>query len=193
MPCGHLLGKGWPIGSRLWFLIVKLSLSPLVSWVRCGVWLYRFPIFVPLSYFVKVCRITCTRKNSKLFFPGLDIMSRRNCGDLINNDKQWIRRMSCFPNHHHSWVIQFSYNETQITIRYIIHLLVMFSIKKEDKSHLITTHYDKKVGSNTLTCKWWQSCDLSANSWHSSVCLNFKSVLAEQSHWHWVMVSYCDH
>ena len=27
MICGHLLGKGWPLGSRLWFLIVKLSLS----------------------------------------------------------------------------------------------------------------------------------------------------------------------
>ena len=27
MPCGHLLGKGWPFGSRLWCLIVKLSLS----------------------------------------------------------------------------------------------------------------------------------------------------------------------
>ena len=26
MPCGHLLGKGWPIGSRLWCLIVTLSL-----------------------------------------------------------------------------------------------------------------------------------------------------------------------
>ena len=27
MPCGHLLGKGWPLGSRLWCLIVKLPLS----------------------------------------------------------------------------------------------------------------------------------------------------------------------
>ena len=27
MPNGHLLGKGWPLGSRLWYLIVKLSLS----------------------------------------------------------------------------------------------------------------------------------------------------------------------
>ena len=25
--CGHLLGKGWPIGSRLWCLTVSLSLS----------------------------------------------------------------------------------------------------------------------------------------------------------------------
>ena len=27
MPYGHLLGKGWPLGSCLWCLIVKLSLS----------------------------------------------------------------------------------------------------------------------------------------------------------------------
>ena len=25
--CGHLLGKGWTLGSRLWCLIVSLSLS----------------------------------------------------------------------------------------------------------------------------------------------------------------------
>ena len=28
MPFGHLLGKCWPLGSRLWCLIVTLSLSP---------------------------------------------------------------------------------------------------------------------------------------------------------------------
>ena len=27
MPCGHLLGKGWTLGSHLWCLIVTLSLS----------------------------------------------------------------------------------------------------------------------------------------------------------------------
>ena len=27
--CGHLLGKGWPLGSRLWCLTVSLSLSHL--------------------------------------------------------------------------------------------------------------------------------------------------------------------
>ena len=27
MHCGHLLGNGWPLGSRFWYLIVKLSLS----------------------------------------------------------------------------------------------------------------------------------------------------------------------
>ena len=28
VPCGHLLGKGWPLGSRLWCLTVSLLLSP---------------------------------------------------------------------------------------------------------------------------------------------------------------------
>ena len=27
VPCGTLLGKGWPLDSRLWCLIVSLSLS----------------------------------------------------------------------------------------------------------------------------------------------------------------------
>ena len=27
VPCGHLLGKGWPLGSRFWCLTVSLSLS----------------------------------------------------------------------------------------------------------------------------------------------------------------------
>ena len=41
LPCGHLLGKGWPLGSCLWCLIVLffLLLSHVVSWVRCGTWL----------------------------------------------------------------------------------------------------------------------------------------------------------
>ena len=27
VPCGHLLGKDWPLGSLLWCIIVSLSLS----------------------------------------------------------------------------------------------------------------------------------------------------------------------
>ena len=34
LPCGHLLGKGWPLGFCLWCLIAFLSLSHVVSWVR---------------------------------------------------------------------------------------------------------------------------------------------------------------
>ena len=41
--CGHLLGKGWPLGSRLWCLTEFVT-----SWARCGTRLYRFLIFAPL-------------------------------------------------------------------------------------------------------------------------------------------------
>ena len=41
----------WPLGSRLWCLIVFLSLFHVVSWVRCGTWLYRFLIFATFYYF----------------------------------------------------------------------------------------------------------------------------------------------
>ena len=46
MPCGHLLGKGWPLGSRLWCLIeCEVVTFPLVSLVMCGAGLYWFLIF----------------------------------------------------------------------------------------------------------------------------------------------------
>ena len=47
MPCGHLLGKGWPLGSHFWRIMVKLSLSHWYPGSRCGAWLYRFLIFAP--------------------------------------------------------------------------------------------------------------------------------------------------
>ena len=55
LPYGHLLGKGWPLCSRLWCLIVFLSLSHVVSWVRCGTWLNRFLIFA--AFYTLFC--TC--------------------------------------------------------------------------------------------------------------------------------------
>ena len=50
MPCGQLLGKGWPLGSRLWCLIVKLSLSHWYpgSGVEHDL---SIPDLCPLSYF----------------------------------------------------------------------------------------------------------------------------------------------
>ena len=43
MPYGHLLGEGWPLGSRLGCLIVKMSLSH--RYPGSGAWLYLFWIF----------------------------------------------------------------------------------------------------------------------------------------------------
>ena len=53
MPCGHLLGKCWPLGSRLWCLIVKLSHS---HWYpESGVGLdVMIPDLCHFSYFSKL-------------------------------------------------------------------------------------------------------------------------------------------
>ena len=59
LPCGHMMGKGWPLGSLLWCLIASLSLSNVVSLVRCGTWLYWFLIFaVFLTIELTPCFIT---------------------------------------------------------------------------------------------------------------------------------------
>ena len=51
MPCGPLLGKAWPLGSRLWCLIVKLSLFHFfISWVGVGL-IVSISNLCPLSYF----------------------------------------------------------------------------------------------------------------------------------------------
>ena len=72
MPCGHLLGKGWPLGFRLWCLIVKFSLS-----VWCGAWMYRFLIFAlfvnslpPGKFFMYFCRLLIVFQN-QLFWKNL--------------------------------------------------------------------------------------------------------------------------
>ena len=50
MPCCHLLGKGWPLGSRLWCLTVSLLLS---RWYPGSGWylIVSIPDLSPLSYF----------------------------------------------------------------------------------------------------------------------------------------------
>ena len=45
---GSPAGKGLTSWLSFVVSIMSLSLSPLVSWVRCGTWLYRFLIFAPL-------------------------------------------------------------------------------------------------------------------------------------------------
>ena len=50
MPCGPLLGKGWPLGSRLWCLIVTMSLSNWYPGSGVGL-IVSIPDLCPLSYF----------------------------------------------------------------------------------------------------------------------------------------------
>ena len=50
IPCGHLMGKVWPLGTRLWCLIVSLS---LFHWYPGSVWFLLVSItdLCTLSYF----------------------------------------------------------------------------------------------------------------------------------------------
>ena len=61
LPCGHLLGNGWPLGSCWWCFLNFVLLSHVVSWVRCDTWLYRFLIFAVFLTFIM---------NSLQFFTG---------------------------------------------------------------------------------------------------------------------------
>ena len=61
VPCGHLLGKGWPLGSRLYWLTVSLLLL-LSHWYpgfRDGTWLYRFLIFALFLTFIWLLSVMC--------------------------------------------------------------------------------------------------------------------------------------
>ena len=51
LPCGHLLGKGWPLDSCLWGSIVFLSLSHVVSWAQVWYFIVSISDLCRLSYF----------------------------------------------------------------------------------------------------------------------------------------------
>ena len=70
-------GKG--LTSCLWCLSVFLSLSHVVSWVRCGTWLYRFLIF---ATFLSLISISYSVVQSLLF---------QNCEDFFINTNTLIR------------------------------------------------------------------------------------------------------
>ena len=63
MPCGHLLGKGWQFGSRLWCIIVTLSLShwcPGSAVVLACIDTWPLPSF----FLLKIVLIKPTRRRS---------------------------------------------------------------------------------------------------------------------------------
>ena len=76
VPCGHMLGKGWPLNSRLWCLTVSLLLS---FWYpgSCGTWLYRFLIFAPLLNFIG-------QKPKRVFFSSILFCSIYRCPVYYN-------------------------------------------------------------------------------------------------------------
>ena len=52
--CGHLLGKGWPLGSRLWCLLWVCHF-PIGILGQVWSWLYRFLIFATLLLLYNLC------------------------------------------------------------------------------------------------------------------------------------------
>ena len=75
MPCDHLLGKGLPLGSHLWCLIVKLRF-PIGILGQAWCLIVSIPDLCPLSYFVSVPNV--------LMLPvsGLSYMSIKICSVL---------------------------------------------------------------------------------------------------------------
>ena len=75
MPCGHLLGKGGPLGSRLWCLIVKLS---LFHWYPgSGVVLDCFDSWSFPSFLLSCCLLPWTN----LAWSAADVKSRLHFQD----------------------------------------------------------------------------------------------------------------
>ena len=63
---------------------------PLVSWVRCGAWLYRFLIICPLSYFeseikkkVTTCRNKCIKITLALCRMYIHVVTLTRCLSLF--------------------------------------------------------------------------------------------------------------
>ena len=100
LPCGHLLGKDWPLGSCLWCLIVILSLSYVVSWVRCGTWLYWFLIFAVFPTLIGAglsahCACVYKRKTDvPLFFD----CQNDFLPTVVNSESKWVPTKSHAPS-----------------------------------------------------------------------------------------------
>ena len=62
--CGHLLT------SRLSFVVSNCEFVSflLVSWVRCGTWLYRFLIFAPLLTLHNIRALSLVVSHKKIFY-----------------------------------------------------------------------------------------------------------------------------
>ena len=83
VPCGHLLGKGCPLGSRLWCIIVSFSLSIRILG---QVWylILSIPDLCILTYF----------EHEKSFMPN-DI-KLFSCSTQVFSGKYWNGRKSFF-------------------------------------------------------------------------------------------------
>ena len=65
---------------------------PLVSWVRCGTWLYRFLIFATLLF----CNVTTCNKQSALSFPKTALSIFHIWRAITEGDNN-VKRVYCPP------------------------------------------------------------------------------------------------
>ena len=72
------------LGSRLWCLLWVCHF-PMVSWVRCGTWLYRFLIFATLLFWQ-----SCTRNYYQNFTYGMRGNILNWIKDLLDNRTQSV-------------------------------------------------------------------------------------------------------
>ena len=69
----------------------------LVSWVRCGTWLYRFLIFSPLLTFINFVQIVVDKQTTLLFTfnqasPKLkyNLISQNNCESITSSGPRFL-------------------------------------------------------------------------------------------------------
>ena len=90
MPCGHLVGKGWPLGSRLWCLLWRCHFSiGILGQVWCLI--VFIPDLYPLSYFLKEKNLLWKRANS--FFKKACYLSAPNVSGLLSTDGKYRRHL----------------------------------------------------------------------------------------------------
>ena len=77
-------GKG--LTSWLWCLIVFLSLIAVISWNRCGTWLYQFLIFAAFLTFTVFVLVKPGKDNFRCLFKPKDLYIH----DIFNLMRQWL-------------------------------------------------------------------------------------------------------
>ena len=106
VPCGHLLGRDWPLGSRLWCITERLSLS---HWYPGSGVVFdcidSWSLHPYLLWLSELCCLCCVA--AQKCFPALSF------NDLIIP----ILRIVCTISFHYScpWISSTSYNAHKIT------------------------------------------------------------------------------
>ena len=82
VPCGHLLGKGWPLGSRLWYLTVRIGILGQVWYLIVSI-----PGLCTLTYFEGWGNIT-----KRHLFNKTIVKIHENFGPISSSSLLWTCR-----------------------------------------------------------------------------------------------------